>query len=119
MSDGRGLGRKHLLDDDPKREPRAFALALSRGMGKKRGRSEGSFVAETRRQAMDFYRDLVQELQAPRPKAPRLKEPDEAQQPEPAGPAAARPATESRIRREQETGLDSVAELASFTPLED
>jgi hypothetical protein len=107
-----------LLEDDPKREPRAFVLALSRAMGRKRGRTEGSFVAETRRQAMDFYRDLVQDLQAPRPKAPRLKEPEEQQQPEPAGPAAA-PATESQIRREQGSGLGSIAELARYAPVDD
>jgi hypothetical protein len=108
-----------LLEDDPKRDPRAFVVALSRAMGKKRGRTEGSFVAETRRQAMDFYRDLVQELQAPRPMAPRLKEPEEQQQAEPAGPVEPAPATEAKIRREQVSGLDAIAELASFAPLED
>jgi hypothetical protein len=42
-----------------KAAPRSFLLALSMPMGKKGGRKEGSFVTETRRQATDFYRDLV------------------------------------------------------------
>jgi hypothetical protein len=55
-----------LIANEPKREPRSFLLALSKPMGKKGGRTEGSFVAETRRQATDFYRDLVQGLMPPR-----------------------------------------------------
>jgi hypothetical protein len=56
---------------DPKREPRSFVLARSRPMGQKRGRAEGSFVRETSAQAVEFYRDLVQDLKpwpAPPPK---------------------------------------------------
>lgn len=115
LRDCRDLPDRLLLEDDPKREPRAFVLALSRAMGKKKGRTEGSFVSETRRQAVDFYRDLVQELQPPRPRAPRLKEPEEQQQPEPAMSGEPQLPTESQIRREQETHLDSIAELARFT----
>jgi hypothetical protein len=76
---------------DPKREPRAFQLALTRKMGTKRGKEEGSFVRETRRQAIDFYRDLVQDLKPWQASAPKLpREPPEAPesvtppQPEPA-----------------------------------
>ena len=76
-----------LLPNDPKRPPRAFRLALSRPMGTKRGKGERSFVLETRKQAIDFYRDLVQNLRAWRPSAPKLPdEPDEqpgTPQPEP------------------------------------
>ena len=50
--------------------PRAFRLALSRPMGTKRGKGERSFVLETRKQTIDFYRDLVQDL---RPWRPRLR----------------------------------------------
>jgi hypothetical protein len=82
-------------------------------MGKKKGRAEGSFVAETRRQTMDFYRDLVQDLQPPRPKAPRMKEPVE-QAPEEHAPPAAKPVTEAQIRREQGGQLDSIAELSAY-----
>lgn len=60
-----------LLEDEPKREPRSFLLALQKPMGKKDGLKEGSFVAETRKQATEFYRDLVQGLMPPRTKARR------------------------------------------------
>ena len=46
-----------LLAHDPKRPPRAFRLALSRSMGTKRGKGERSFVLETRKLAIDFYRE--------------------------------------------------------------
>ena len=39
---------------DAKREPRSFHLALSRPLGTKRGKSQGSFVRETREQAVAF-----------------------------------------------------------------
>ena len=58
---------------DPKREPRAFVLARSRPMGQKRGRTEGSFVRETSAQAVEFYRDLVQNLKPWRAPAPKLR----------------------------------------------
>jgi hypothetical protein len=105
-----------LLEDEPKREPRSFVLALSRTMGKKRGRSDGSFISEARKQAMDFYRDLVQDLQPAQAKPPRLREPEEekrAEQP----PAA--PGDESQARREQAAKLESVAAFSRFVPSED
>jgi len=58
-------------EQDPKRPPRAFVLTISRPMGKKRGRAEGSFVRETSAQVISFYSSLVQDLkpwQAPAPK---------------------------------------------------
>jgi hypothetical protein len=57
---------------DGKREPRSFVLTLSRPMGQKRGRAEGSFVRETRAQTVDFYRDLVQNLKAWQARAPQI-----------------------------------------------
>ena len=42
-------------------------------MGQKRGRDEGSFVRETRTQAVSFYRDLVQNLKAWQAPAPQLR----------------------------------------------
>lgn len=114
LRDCRDAPEKLLLADDPKREPRAFILALSRAMGKKKGRAEGSFVAETRRQAMDFYRDLVQELQPPRPKAPRMKQPTE-QQPDTQVPdEPAKVVTEAQIRREHDSPLESIAEISTY-----
>jgi hypothetical protein len=68
-----------LLPNDSKRPPRAFRLALSRPMGTKRGKGERSFVLETRKQAIDFYRDLVQNLRPWRAAPPKLPdEPEEA-----------------------------------------
>jgi hypothetical protein len=57
---------------DPRRTPKSFALILTRPMGSKRGKKAGSFVAETRRQAFAFYGDIVQDLKAWQPPAPRL-----------------------------------------------
>ncbi len=62
-----------LSGTDPKREPRAFDLALTRPMGKKRGRDQGSFIGDTRRHGIEFYREVVQDLKpwrAPAPKWP-------------------------------------------------
>jgi hypothetical protein len=44
-------------------------------MGTKRGKGERSFVLETRKQAIDFYRALVQNLRPWRAAPPKL--PDE------------------------------------------
>lgn len=63
-----------LYPADPKREPRTFVVTLSRSMGKKRGKAEGSFVRETRTQTFSFYRDLVQDLKAWQARAPKLRE---------------------------------------------
>ncbi|MGH2879031.1 MAG: stress response protein [Solirubrobacteraceae bacterium] len=58
---------------DVKREPRSFVLTLSRPMGQKRGRTEGSFVRETREQTVTFYRELVQNLKAWQAPAPQIR----------------------------------------------
>lgn len=71
---------------DPRREMRTFRVALARKMGTKRGREEGSFVRETRRQAIDFYRDIVQNLRAWQPPAPKLPPEKEEEAPRPALP---------------------------------
>jgi len=42
-------------------------------MGQKRGRAEGSFVRETSAQAVEFYRDLVQNLKPWQAPAPKLR----------------------------------------------
>jgi hypothetical protein len=75
-----------LFSADPKREPRSFTLTLHRPMGQKRGRTEGSFVRETRGQAVMFYRDLVQNLKAWQVRAPQIRtdpSPGESDQPSP------------------------------------
>lgn len=63
-----------LLADDAKRNPRQFRLSLSRSMGTKRNNKSGSLIAETRQQAIDFYRDLVQNLVEWQPRAPKMRE---------------------------------------------
>lgn len=69
--DAKGL----LLEDDRKRNPRQFRLSLFRPMGTKRNNKAGSFIAETRQQAIDFYRELVQNLKEWQPPAPKLRGP--------------------------------------------
>jgi hypothetical protein len=66
---------------EPRREARGFTITLSRPMGKKRGKAEGSFVRETRTQTYSFYRDLIQNLKPWQPKAPKLRE-EPAEDPE-------------------------------------
>jgi hypothetical protein len=73
LADAREEPGKLLHPADPKREPRAFTITLARPMGKKRGKTEGSFVRETRAQTFDFYRDIVQQLKAWQPRPPKLR----------------------------------------------
>jgi hypothetical protein len=75
LSESREAPHRLLSPTDPKREPRAFELALTRQLGLKSGKGQGSFVRETRRQVIDFYRELVQTLKPWQPKAPKLREP--------------------------------------------
>lgn len=70
-----------LLESDPRRPPRSFTLTLAWPMGAKRGKGERSFVLETRKQTIGFYRDLVQDLRRWRASAPKL--PDEPPELEP------------------------------------
>ncbi len=62
-----------LCQADVKRDPRSFTVTLSRPMGQKRGRAEGSFVRETREQTVTFYRDLVQNLKAWQVRPPQIR----------------------------------------------
>lgn len=63
-----------LSHSDPRRCPRAFSITLVRPMGKKRGKLRGSFIGDTREQAFDFYREIVQTLKPWQPRAPKLAE---------------------------------------------
>jgi hypothetical protein len=72
LRDVRENPRSLLSPTDPKREPRCFELALTRALGLKNGKGHGSFVRETRRQVVDFYREIVQNLKAWQAKAPKL-----------------------------------------------
>jgi hypothetical protein len=86
---GSGVILERIATPSAKRAPRAFQLALSRPMGTKRGKGERSFVLETRKQAIDFYRELVQNLRRWRASAPKLPdEPPEVPQTAQADPPA-------------------------------
>jgi hypothetical protein len=78
-------------------------------MGTKGGRGDGTFVDETCSQVTDFYRDLVQGLRPPQPKAPQLSE--EATVAEPSEPEQ----SEKAARREQDMSLRSIAEMFGQT----
>lgn len=99
-----------LLPEDSKCEPQSFSLARAGKMGSKSGRGDGSFVAETCKQATVFYRDLVQDLRPPQPKAPQLI--DESSAAEKPSTEAESPAeTESTARREQDSSFRNIVEL--------
>jgi hypothetical protein len=78
LGDIRDNPRGLLSPTDPKREPRRFELALVRSLGLKNGKGHGSFIRETRRQVIDFYRETVQNLKSWQPKPPKL--PDRSKQ---------------------------------------
>lgn len=94
---------------DTRREPRSFRLAWSRSMGTKRGKGHGSFVRETRQQAVDFYRDLVQNLRAWQPSAPKLPaEPQEV----PLTPRPTPPPFSAPAEREPGNAVDPARDAA-------
>ena len=61
-----------LCPSDPKREPRAFRLHRDGKMGRKAGKDQGSFAGESRSLLHDFYRDVLQNIRAWQPPAPKL-----------------------------------------------
>jgi hypothetical protein len=74
LGEAREDEKKVLLTDNQKREPREFDLSLARPMGIERGSGPGGFITDTRQQAIDFYRELFQQLTEWRPRAPKLRE---------------------------------------------
>jgi hypothetical protein len=99
---------------DPKRQPRSFQIALSRPIGTKRGKGDKSFVRETRQQAIDFYRNLVQDLRAWQPTAPKLPaEPEDA----PPTPQATPPPFSAPDEREPGEAVDPAAALPANSRL--
>ena len=75
LRDALSAPQKLLHAADPKREPREFTIAWVRPMGVKRGKLAGSFVGDTKAQATDFYRNVLQTLRpwvATAPKLPAL-----------------------------------------------
>ncbi len=116
LGDCRDTPERLLLSEAPGREPRAFILARSLPMGRKAGLDRGSFAADIRKQATDFYRELVQDLRPPPQEAPKLPDRQESQQPpeEEAKPSA----SITKSRREQGVGLGDLAELDAAGYLE-
>lgn len=98
------------LAADPKCQPRSFSLALTKTIRAKAGSGDGSFVAEVRSQAVDFYRDIVQDLKPPPPSTPKLPDADEPE-PQPPAPPPEATISESQVRREHGLGLQNIADL--------
>jgi hypothetical protein len=84
LREARESPQRLLHPTEPKREPRGFVVAMNRAMGMKRGKGQGSFVRETRRQVLDFYGTVLQDMKPWQPKAPQLPQPAEV-------PATAQP----------------------------
>jgi hypothetical protein len=72
LAEARELPQRALHPTDPKRKIRAFVIAMNRPMGTKRGKGAGSLVRERRRQVLDFYAAVVQDLKAWQARAPQL-----------------------------------------------
>jgi hypothetical protein len=72
LKEAREKPDKLLFAPDPTREPRAFRLSLARELGTKRGKLAGSFAAESKRQAIDFYGSIIQGLRPWSASAPKL-----------------------------------------------
>jgi hypothetical protein len=68
-----------LLITDPKRELKAFTVALTVPMGSKRAHGRGSFVTSVRELLDTFYESTVQSLRPWSPPAPKLRKLDETE----------------------------------------
>lgn len=64
----------NLLIADPTKEIRAFRIAASRPLGSKRGRGRGGFIDSVTESVNTFYGDVLQNLRAWQPTAPKLRE---------------------------------------------
>lgn len=94
VANGRGPGAAELLGavredpalliTDPKRELRAFRVAMSAPMGSKRGRGRGSFIDSVLDLVDHFYGDVMQHLKAWSAAPPKMRTVD----PEPIQPVA-------------------------------
>jgi hypothetical protein len=100
-----------LLPNEPGCPPRSFVLALTKPVKAKAGSGAGSFVEEVRRQTVDFYRDLVQDLKPPPPSTPKLPDAEEQDEAQPAAPSPEAEATEGQVRREHGLGMQNIAGL--------
>jgi hypothetical protein len=82
LSKARTTPEALLSAGDRKREPRWMQVAVTRKMGTKRGRGQGTFVGDTRLQLVDFYGNIVQSLKVWSPDAPKLPAAQQTLEPE-------------------------------------
>jgi hypothetical protein len=66
------LANPKLLLHPGDKDPRLFVIALGRKMGLKKGKGPGSFIYETTKLVVDFYRDVAQGIKAWVPRAPQM-----------------------------------------------
>jgi hypothetical protein len=75
LKEVRDKPEKLLLASDIQREPRTFRVSLAKELGAKRGRGQGSFVLESKKQISEFYRSIGQVLRPWAAAAPKLPAP--------------------------------------------
>lgn len=91
LGEARKDRKRLLLPADPRSCPSQFTVAMARPMGARQGRGKGSFVASVERLMRVFYHDVLQELEAWVPPAPRLESPEKPLEAEEAEGAQVRP----------------------------
>lgn len=74
LKEAREFPQRLLSATDPRRPPRSFAIAMTKPMGRKGDKGEGSFVRDSRKQVLDFYGEVVQRLRPWQARAPQLPE---------------------------------------------
>ena len=116
LDEAREYPQRLLSPTDRRREPRAFELAMTRPLGLKSGKGQGSFVRETRRQVIDFYGEVVQNLKPWQAKAPKLPEPPAQVQPSPSAEPPLFASVDARDAGEAVTPADSVTRHALGQP---
>jgi hypothetical protein len=79
LKDARIKPERLLYPSDLKREPRLFRIGITKELGAKRGKGQGSFVLESRQQTMEFYRTVLQGLRPWAARAPKLPPPQAAE----------------------------------------
>ncbi|HEX7292196.1 MAG TPA: hypothetical protein VF250_13815 [Conexibacter sp.] len=102
-----------LSPTDAKRTPRALTITATRPLGTKRGKGKGSFVADTRAQAVDFYGEIVQAISPWRAKPRRL--PEKAPEPDPPATPDPPPFTDPDARETGQADEPPVSRLGGWT----
>jgi hypothetical protein len=113
LGDARDDPAALLSSTDAKRIPRALTITATRPLGTKRGKGKGSFVADTRAQAVDFYGEIVQAISAWRARPPRL--PEKAVEPEPPATPEPPPFTDAEAREPGQAEEPPVSRSGDWT----